>query len=80
MREKKHYITGELVAVHFPKKEHTDVSMLKRFEGFCYSVRSWRYFGAGGYMYTLEGCVSDEGVPYTFADEWLFPIGAWAEK
>jgi len=62
-----HYTQHTLVAVHVPEKSEP---MLHQYNGKCYYVRSWRQCGVS-YMYTLEGCVSNLGVPYWFAHEWL---------
>ena len=69
MKAPLHFTPGKLVAVNVPNTGSTQ--MLQKFNGYCYKVTSWKHYSGGLFMYTLEECVSEHGVPFWFADEWL---------
>lgn len=59
---------GERVKV-VPKAESTAVS-IRKFEDHVFTVSKVKWFKTTRY-YELQGCVSEKGVPYSFAGDWL---------
>ena len=72
MRMTSYYSIGTLVVVRVPIQPQT--KMLAPFNGTIHRIKAWRPFSGGLYMYMLEDCVSEYGVPYWFADDWLVEV------
>ena len=62
------FVIGDRVMV-VPKSESTATS-IRKFEGHIFAVSKVKWCNTTRY-YELKGCVSDKGIPYSFAGDWL---------
>lgn len=70
----KMYNVGTLVEVVFDPLDKLPNHAAKKYNGTRHRIASRKDCGAFGIQFTLEGCVSDKGVPYVFSKNDLFII------
>ena len=67
---KRKFEFGKLVAVHFDPGDRIPNIGARKYDGTVHRIVKETAYGTYGSMFELDGCVSDQGVPYTFtADE-----------
>ncbi len=59
---------GQLVTVRFNSREKIPNIGAKKYDGTCHRIASKTNYLTYPPLYELEGCVSDQGVPYTFLE------------
>lgn len=64
---------GQKVRVNIKPTETTADSVMK-YNGEVHKIRSLVTQGSRGAYATLEGCVSDYGVPFAFHADWLLEM------
>lgn len=68
---KQHIKTGDRVRIKIDPAEQTALKLYK-LNGKVAEVDSCRLIArGGGFIYTLGGCVTDKGIPYSFVEDWL---------
>lgn len=61
---------GDAVELNF--QDDATAEPLYKYDGTIQFISRRRFIKVlHGYIYELEGCESDKGVPYTFIDEWF---------
>lgn len=66
--------TGDRVLIHFPSNDSAVVRDMRRFHNTTSIVKSVKRLNTQMLVATLEGCVSQKGLPYTFVEDWLTPL------
>lgn len=64
-------VPGVLVAVTFDPITQIPNHAARKYNGTIHRIRSRKAFGPHGYMFTLDGAVSDKGVHYVFLESEL---------
>jgi hypothetical protein len=65
------YECGKQVVVRFDPRNRIPNIGARKYDGTIHRISYEKNYGAYGTMYELEGCVSDQGVPYTFTKDEL---------